>query len=142
LDDYYIGEGNHLRLYDKLGAHPLQHEGHDGVHFAVWAPNASRVSVVGDFNGWDGRRHVMRKRLNTGIWEIFMPGARQATAYKYELLDAAGKASAAEERPLGFAAEMRPKTASKVARTDGSWQDQAYLAERRKRITAACRFRL
>ena len=80
LDDYYIGEGNHLRLYDKLGAHPMHHEGHDGVHFAVWAPNASRVSVVGDFNGWDGRRHVMRKRLDTGIWEIFVPGATKARA--------------------------------------------------------------
>ena len=75
LDDYYIGEGNHLRLYDRLGAHPMRHEGHEGVHFAVWAPNASRVSVVGDFNGWDGRRHVMRKRLDIGVWEIFIPGA-------------------------------------------------------------------
>ena len=88
LDDYYIAEGNHLRLYDRLGAHPMQHEGHDGVHFAVWAPNASRVSVVGDFNGWDGRRHVMRKRRDTGVWEIFIPGAVEGQCYKYELLDA------------------------------------------------------
>jgi 1,4-alpha-glucan branching enzyme len=134
MDDYYIGEGNHLRLYDKLGAHPLRHEGHDGVHFAVWAPNASRVSVVGDFNTWDGRRHVMRKRLNTGIWEIFIPGAGIGQGYKYELLDADGKLLPLKSDPFGFAAEMRPKTASKVARTDTfQWQDQAYLAQRSKR---------
>jgi len=75
-DDYFIGEGNHLSLYNKLGAHALRHEGVDGVHFAVWAPNAQRVSVVGDFNTWDGRRHVMRKRLDVGVWEIFIPGAQ------------------------------------------------------------------
>ncbi len=133
LDDYYIGEGNHLRLYDKLGAHELSHEGHDGVHFAVWAPNASRVSVVGDFNGWDGRRHVMRKRLNTGIWEIFVPGAVDGQAYKYELLDAGGKLLPLKSDPFGFASELRPKTASKVARTDHFiWSDKAYLGERAK----------
>ncbi len=134
LDDYYIGEGNHLRLYDRLGAHPMHHEGHDGVHFAVWAPNASRVSVVGDFNGWDGRRHVMRKRRDTGVWEIFVPGAREGQCYKYELLDAGGKLLPLKSDPMGFAAEMRPKTASKVARTDGFiWNDRAYMAERRNR---------
>ena len=133
LDDYYIGEGNHLRLYDKLGAHQLNHEGHDGVHFAVWAPNASRVSVVGDFNGWDGRRHVMRKRLNTGIWEIFVPGAVDGQAYKYELLDADGRLLPLKSDPFGFASELRPKTASKVARTDHFvWSDKAYLGERSK----------
>jgi len=124
LDDYYIGEGNHLRLYDKLGAHPLAHEGHEGVHFAVWAPNASRVSVVGDFNGWDGRRHVMRKRLDTGIWEIFIPGATEGQGYKYELLDAQGNLLPLKSDPFGFASELRPKTASRVARTDHFiWND-------------------
>ncbi|HET7412739.1 MAG TPA: 1,4-alpha-glucan branching enzyme, partial [Pararhizobium sp.] len=73
MDDYYIGEGSHRRLFDKLGAHLISHEGATGVHFAVWAPNARRVSVVGDFNDWDGRRHVMRLRRGTGIWEIFVP---------------------------------------------------------------------
>ena len=67
MDDYYIAEGSHLRLFDKLGAHLLHHEGADGVHFAVWAPNARRVSVVGSFNGWDGRRHPMRLRQDTGL---------------------------------------------------------------------------
>ena len=133
LDDYYIGEGNHLRLHDKLGAHPMTHEGHDGVHFAVWAPNASRVSVVGDFNHWDGRRHVMRKRLNTGIWEIFIPAACEGQAYKYELLDAQGKLLPLKCDPFGFASELRPKTASRVARTDNFvWTDAAYLAQRTK----------
>ena len=131
MDDYYIAEGNHLRLYDKLGAHPIRHEGHDGVHFAVWAPNASRVSVVGDFNGWDGRRHVMRKRMDIGVWEIFVPGASEAQGYKYELLDPEGKLLPLKSDPLGFAAEMRPKTASRVARTDNfAWTAAAYLSER------------
>jgi 1,4-alpha-glucan branching enzyme len=134
LDDYYLGEGNHLRLHDRLGAHPLRHEGHEGVHFAVWAPNASRVSVVGDFNGWDGRRHVMRKRRDTGIWEIFIPGATEGQCYKYELLDAGGRLLPLKSDPFGFAAELRPKTASKVARTDGfSWSDGAFLEARRAR---------
>jgi 1,4-alpha-glucan branching enzyme len=133
LDDYYIAEGNHLRLYDRLGAHPMHHEGHEGVHFAVWAPNASRVSVVGDFNGWDGRAHVMRKRRDIGVWEIFIPGASDGQCYKYELLDGAGKLLPLKSDPLGFAAEMRPKTASKVARTDGfSWNDAPYMAARRQ----------
>jgi 1,4-alpha-glucan branching enzyme len=133
LDDYYIAEGNHLRLYDKLGAHPMHHEGHDGVHFAVWAPNASRVSVVGDFNGWDGRRHVMRKRMDTGIWEIFVPGASESQGYKYELLGPDGRLLPLKSDPMGFAAELRPKTASRVARTDQFiWNDAAYLGAREK----------
>ncbi len=132
LDDYYIGEGNHLRLYDKLGAHPMRHEGFDGVHFAVWAPNAARVSVVGDFNGWDGRRHVMRRRGGTGVWEIFIPGATEGQAYKYEILDGAGQLLPLKADPFGFAAELRPKTASLIARTDDfTWSDEAYLAARR-----------
>ena len=76
FDLYLLGEGNHLTLYDKLGAHPMDMEGVGGVAFVVWAPNAQRVSVVGDFNLWDGRRHAMRVRGN-GYWEIFVPGARR-----------------------------------------------------------------
>ena len=133
MDDYYIGEGNHLRLYDKLGAHPLHHEGCDGVHFAVWAPNAQRVSVTGDFNGWDGRLHVMRKRLDTGIWETFVPGACEGQGYKFELLGHDGNLLPLKSDPFGFAAELRPNTASKVARTDRfEWSDGAYLSARQK----------
>ncbi|MCB1377626.1 MAG: 1,4-alpha-glucan branching protein GlgB [Alphaproteobacteria bacterium] len=131
LDDYYMAEGNHLRLYDKLGAHCLRHQGFDGVHFAVWAPNAERVSVVGDFNQWDGRRHVMRKRLDIGVWEIFVPGAIEGQGYKYELLGRDGNLLPLKSDPFGFHAELRPKTASRVARTDGFvWTDETYLRHR------------
>jgi 1,4-alpha-glucan branching enzyme len=133
MDDYYIGEGNHLRLYDKLGAHLIHHEGCDGAHFAVWAPNASRVSVIGDFNNWDGRLHVMRKRLDTGIWEIFVPDVSEGQGYKFEMLAADGNRLPFKSDPFGFAAELRPNTASKVARIDGFiWTDSDYLARRQK----------
>jgi 1,4-alpha-glucan branching enzyme len=88
MDDYYIREGSHLRLFDKMGAHVIEHEGAAGVHFAVWAPNARRVSVVGDFNAWDGRRNVMRLRRDTGIWETFIPGIGAGRASKYEIASA------------------------------------------------------
>ncbi|MEO6609523.1 MAG: 1,4-alpha-glucan branching protein GlgB [Aestuariivirga sp.] len=130
-DDYYMGEGNHLRLYDKLGAHLIKHEGEDGAHFAVWAPNASRVSVVGDFNNWDGRRHVMRKRLDVGVWEIFVPGAAEGQGYKYELVGPDGNLLPLKSDPYGFAADLRPNTASKIARTDNfNWSDEKYLKAR------------
>jgi 1,4-alpha-glucan branching enzyme len=110
FDLYLLGEGTHLTLYDKLGAHPMDMEGVGGVAFVVWAPNAQRVSVVGDFNLWDGRRHAMRVRGN-GYWEIFVPGARPGEKYKYEIATRAGGLSA---DPVGFASEMRPLTASVV----------------------------
>ncbi|MFO1032861.1 MAG: 1,4-alpha-glucan branching protein GlgB [Hyphomicrobiales bacterium] len=130
MDDYYIGEGNHLRLYDKL-VPPIHRDGADGVHFAVWAPNAERVSVIGDFNGWDGRLHVMRKRLDTGIWEIFVPGAGEHQGYKFEMLGHGGHRLPLKADPFGFAAELRPNTASKVARVDRfQWTDAPYLQAR------------
>ncbi len=130
-DDYFMAEGNHLRLYDKLGAHPLNMDGIDGVHFAVWAPNAERVSVVGDFNAWDGRRHVMRKRMDVGVWEIFVPSAHEGQGYKYELIDKVGKLLPLKCDPYGFAAELRPNTASRVTRTDNfKWSDSEYLKSR------------
>jgi 1,4-alpha-glucan branching enzyme len=131
MDDYYGAEGTHLRLYDKLGAHLLVHEGVDGVLFAVWAPNARRVSVVGDFNSWDGRRHVMRKRPGSGIWEIFLPDIAEGAVYKYEIVGGDGKLLPLKSDPYGFAAEVRPKTASRVASVDSfSWSDGAYMAGR------------
>lgn len=148
LDDYYMAEGNHLRLYDKLGAHPLHHEGFDGVHFAVWAPNAGRVSVVGDFNNWDGRRHVMRKRMDIGVWEIFVPGATEGQGYKYELLAPDGRLLPLKSDPYGFFAEVRPKTASRVARTDAfPWSDESYRKSRaaedhRRRPMSICEVHL
>jgi 1,4-alpha-glucan branching enzyme len=129
MDDYYMVEGSHLRLFDKLGAHLIHHEGSDGVHFAVWAPGASRASVVGDFNGWDGRRHVMRLRRDTGIWEIFVPGIGAGHAYKYEILDGAGKRLPLKSDPFAFRAELRPATASITAPSPAhDWGDAAHRA--------------
>ena len=112
FDLYLLGEGNHLLLYSKLGAHPMELEGVLGVAFVVWAPNARRVSVVGDFNFWDGRRHAMRVRGN-GYWEIFVPGASAGDKYKYEIITQAGNLLLKAD-PVGFASEMRPLTASVV----------------------------
>lgn len=131
LDDYYVAEGTHLRLYDKMGAHVISHEGVSGVHFAVWAPNARRVSVVGDFNHWDGRRHVMRKRMGTGVWEIFLPGLGEEVKYKFEIIGADGKLLPLKADPFAFAAELRPQTASRVATIDHfEWTDGDYLKAR------------
>jgi len=115
LDDHLLVEGTHRRLYERLGAHLLRHESVDGVHFAVWAPNAARVSVIGDFNQWDGRRHPMRKRIDSGIWEIFLPGLTAGAVYKYEIRARDGSIQPLKADPFGFAAEMRPSTASVVA---------------------------
>src|SRR5262245_17505266 len=113
FDLYLLGEGNHLRLYEKLGAHPMVLDGVAGVAFAVFAPNARRVSVVGDFNFWDGRRHQMRVR-GSGFWELFVPGARASDRYKYEIITRSGQLLPLKSDPLPFAAEQRPKTASIV----------------------------
>jgi len=134
LDDWLIGEGTHARLYDCLGAHALTHEDQAGVHFAVWAPNARRVSVVGDFNAWDGRRHAMRKRVDTGVWEIFVPGIGEGTLYKYELIGAHGTLLPLKADPVGFGAELRPSTASVVRDTAHfGWTDDGWMSARRER---------
>ncbi|MBI2407060.1 MAG: 1,4-alpha-glucan branching protein GlgB [Gemmatimonadetes bacterium] len=131
MDDWLIGEGTHANLYDRLGAHPMVHEGTKGVHFAVWAPNARRVAVVGDFNQWDGRRHVMRLRFNTGVWEIFIPVIGDGTLYKYEIIGAAGDLLPLKSDPVGFGAELRPSTASVVRDTTRfTWTDEAWMAAR------------
>jgi 1,4-alpha-glucan branching enzyme len=112
FDLYLLGEGTHLRAYDKLGAHPITLEGVSGVAFVVFAPNARRVSVVGDFNFWDGRRHAMRVRGN-GFWEIFVPGAVPGHKYKYEIVGPHGLLPLKSD-PYAFASEVRPATASVV----------------------------
>ena len=114
FDLHLLGEGNQLKLYEKLGAHPLTLEGITGVGFAVFVPNARRVSVVGDFNFWDGRRHAMRVRGN-GFWEIFIPGAKPGDKYKYEIIDGDGHLLPLKSDPIAFANELRPQTASTVA---------------------------
>lgn len=127
MDDYYIGEGSHLRLFDKLGAHIIEHEGAAGVHFAVWAPNAKRVSVVGDFNEWDGRRHAMRRRVDTGIWEVFVPDIGAGRVYKFEIVGADGKRVPLKADPFAFRAELRPATGSLTDFTPAhDWGDGAH----------------
>ncbi len=131
MDEYLIGEGTHRRLWQVLGAHPMAHEGADGTHFAVWAPNARRVSLVGDFNFWDGRRHVMRRRGGAGVWEIFLPGLGAGTRYKYEIVGPDGKALPLKADPVGFGAEHPPATASVVRDLrKAEWADDAWMAAR------------
>jgi 1,4-alpha-glucan branching enzyme len=113
FDLYLLGEGTHVHLYDKLGAHPMVLDGVEGVGFAVFAPSAKRVSVVGDFNFWDGRRHAMRVRGN-GFWEIFVPEAKTGAKYKYEIIGPDGHLLPLKSDPLAFADELRPQTASIV----------------------------
>jgi len=115
MDVWLLGEGSHLRPYEILGATPREMEGVAGTSFAVWAPNASRASVVGDFNFWDGRRHPMRLRRECGVWEIFLPGVAAGTRYKFELLDREGRLLPQKADPYARQAELRPATASVVA---------------------------
>jgi 1,4-alpha-glucan branching enzyme len=127
VDDLLITQGTHFRLYDKLGAHVIRHEGADGVHFAVWAPNASRVAVVGDFNGWDARLHPMRRRLDIGVWEIFIPGVGADCAYKYAITGADGTLQPLKADPFALASELRPATASRTtAPLAHQWGDAAH----------------
>ena len=129
LDDYFVGEGSHLRLFDRMGAHVIEHEGAQGVHFAVWAPNARRVSVVGEFNAWDGRRHMMRKRVDNGIWEIFVPDLGPGKPYKYEIVGRDGQLLPLKADPFGQRSEMRPATASLVpGPSRHEWGDAAHRA--------------
>jgi 1,4-alpha-glucan branching enzyme len=131
MDDYYVAQGTHLRLYDKLGAHPITHEGIVGVNFALWAPNAKRVSIVGDFNNWDGRRHVLRHRQGAGLWEIFIPELEPGAVYKFEIIGAQGTLLPLKADPFAFQSELRPKTASVVASPEAfQWSDAGYLKAR------------
>ncbi|WP_444666162.1 1,4-alpha-glucan branching protein GlgB [Cereibacter changlensis] len=131
MDEYLLGEGTHKRIWQVLGAHPMTHEGVEGATFAVWAPNAERVSVVGDFNLWDGRRHPMRRRGMTGVWETFIPGIGEGTAYKYEIRGAGGALLPLKADPVGFGSEHAPKNASVVRDIrDPHWSDADWMAER------------
>jgi len=131
IDDHLFVEGTHQELYRQFGAHARRHDGVDGVHFAVWAPNAQRVSVVGTFNDWDGRRLQMRKRIESGLWEIFAPGVAPGTIYKYEILGRDGALQPLKADPVGLQGELRPSTSSVVAApTPFAWSDGRFLAER------------
>src|SRR5882724_9440984 len=113
FDLYLLGEGTHQRLYDKLGAHPIVLDGVPGVAFVVFAPNARRVSVVGDFNFWNPKRHPMRVR-GLGYWELFVPHATSGDRYKFDIVGPAGQQLPLKSDPFAFAAEVRPNTASIV----------------------------
>jgi 1,4-alpha-glucan branching enzyme len=134
LDLHLLVEGNHHASYRKLGAHPVEHDGAEGIAFAVWAPNAQRVSVVGDFNAWDGRRMPMRQRHAGGFWEIFVPGLRPGRLYKYEVLGADGAPLPLKADPHAEQCERPPGTASIVAHPPRHvWHDGAWMAERGSR---------
>ncbi len=130
LDLQLFNEGNHFRTYEKLGAQVMVHQGVPGVLFAVWAPNAVRVSVIGDFNQWDGRRHQMRERGSSGIWELFVPGIGEGALYKYEIKTRFDTLLQKTD-PQGFYAELRPKTASIVWDINKHrWNDGEWMAAR------------
>jgi 1,4-alpha-glucan branching enzyme len=131
LDLHLLGEGNHLASYRKLGAHCVGHEGVEGVVFAVWAPNARRCSVVGDFNDWDGRQMPMRCRVELGVWELFVPDLEPGRLYKYELLGPNGDLLPLKADPYAEQAERPPRTASVVAGPSRHvWHDDAWMAGR------------
>ena len=131
LDVHLMAEGNHHRAWSKLGAHVVTLAGTSGVAFAVWAPNARAVSVIGDFNYWDSRRHPMRRRHGSGVWELFLPGATAGTRYKYEIRGANGYTQPQKADPYAAYAEKPPATASIVAPPSAHvWGDGAWMERR------------
>ena len=131
FDLYLMGEGRHYDTYEKLGAHVITLEGVSGVQFAVWAPSAKRVSVVGDFNRWDGRVHPMRARGSSGLWEIFLPELNEGAIYKYEIVGPSGNILPLKADPYAFRAELRPNTGSVVSRLDHhKWNDAGWIYHR------------
>ncbi|MYZ47949.1 1,4-alpha-glucan branching protein GlgB [Propylenella binzhouense] len=134
LDVHLLAEGTHREMYERLGAHPVTIDGVAGVSFAVWAPNAKRVSVVGDFNYWDGRRNPMRKRIEAGLWELFIPGLGPGALYKFEILGAQGQLLPLKADPVSFAQQQPPSTASIVhGLPEHDWQDNEWMANRQRR---------
>ena len=130
LDMYLLGEGTNYKAYAKMGAHPTTIDGVEGVHFAVWAPNAVRVSVVGWFNNWDGRIHPMQQRGGSGLWELFIPHLKAGDLYKFEV-KGHHAFLAQKADPFAFASELRPRSASMVWDVQKyAWQDAAWLAKR------------
>jgi 1,4-alpha-glucan branching enzyme len=130
LDLHLFGQGRHYRLWEVLGAHPRQHEGIVGVAFAVWAPNAKAVRVVGDWNFWDGRIHPMRSLGGSGVWELFIPGVLPGARYKYELIASDGRLILKAD-PFAFATEVPPGTASVIAPpSKHEWGDQSWMSDR------------
>ncbi|MCI0464728.1 MAG: 1,4-alpha-glucan branching protein GlgB [Gemmataceae bacterium] len=129
-DLYLFNEGSHYRLYDKLGAHPLTVEGVAGTHFAVWAPGAERVCVLGDFNGWNKDSHPLRPRGASGIWEGFVPGVSKGACYKYHIGSRLHGYRVDKADPFALCTEVPPRTGSVVWNLDYAWQDQDWMQRR------------
>src|SRR5579864_8867977 len=129
FDLYLFNEGTHVRLYEKLGAHPRTVDGTAGVEFAVWAPNADEVSVIGDFNQWNPTATPLQPKQSSGIWEGFVPGIGQGTLYKYSIKPRFSPNRHEKADPVGFAAELRPRTASMVWDLSRyEWHDGEWLS--------------
>ncbi|MCR4338142.1 MAG: 1,4-alpha-glucan branching enzyme, partial [Candidatus Omnitrophica bacterium] len=130
-DIYLFKEGNHFRLYEKFGAHVMDIDGVKGTHFAVWAPNAQRVSVIGDFNGWDRNANPLHARWDSsGIWEGFIVGIGAGELYKYFITSNHNSYQVDKRDPFAFSTEVPPKTGSSVAQLNYSWQDQDWMKKR------------
>jgi 1,4-alpha-glucan branching enzyme len=132
-DLYLFNEGSHFRLYDKLGAHVVTHAGTSGTYFAVWAPDAEQVSIIGDFNGWNKKSHRLHPKGQSGIWEGFLPGIGKGTLYKYHIASRFNGYRVDKADPFSIFNEVPPKTASIIWDLDYSWGDQEWLASRRHR---------
>jgi len=130
-DSYLFKEGNHFRTYEKLGSHPMTANGVEGTYFAVWAPNAERVAVVGDFNGWNTGMHALAGRWDgTGIWEGFVPGALDGMLYKYHITSKVNGYKVEKGDPMGLSWETAPRTATRIRKLDYTWDDAAWMKER------------
>lgn len=132
-DIYLFNEGSHYHLYQKLGAHPMNVDGVDGTYFAVWAPNAEQVFVIGAFNGWNKGSHPLRPKGSSGIWEGFIPGMQQWAVYKYHIVSRHNNYRVDKADPVGFHHETSPRTGSIVTTLDYSWGDQEWMANRWQR---------
>ncbi len=132
-DIQFFQQGTHCRLQEKLGAHPVTVKGVAGVQFAVWAPNAERVSVMGDFNQWDRKRHPLRSLGDCGIWEGFVPGAKPGLCYKYFIESRYHGYRAEKANPFAFHAELPPKSASMIWDLNYAWGDSVWMKERARR---------
>jgi 1,4-alpha-glucan branching enzyme len=133
-DLHLFNEGSHVRLYDKLGAHPLEHDGQRGTYFAVWAPNAQEVSVIGEFNGWTKRQDALAPRGSSGIWEGFLAGVGPGAVYKYHIRSRRSGYTVDKADPFGFAHETPPRTASVVTELGYEWSDQEWMRSRKARL--------
>jgi 1,4-alpha-glucan branching enzyme len=139
-DLYLFNEGTHYRLFEKLGSHLLTVDGTAGTHFAVWAPNANYVAVLGDFNGWDTAAHPLRATGDSGVWQGFIPGVLEGANYKYYISSHNSGYTVEKADPYALRAELPPRTASVVATLDYTWNDQEWMSKRRQRNSLSAPF--